>query len=51
MCLCVFIVCVRDFIYPLFIHEEDYQQEIPSMPGCFRHSLRHMMMEVEEAMR
>lgn len=37
------------FIYPLFIHDEDYVQEIPSMPGAFRHSLSHMLEEVAEA--
>ena len=37
------------FIYPLFIHDEDYVQEIPSMPGAFRHSLAHMLEEVGEA--
>ena len=45
------IVTPKDFIYPLFIHENDYQQEISSMPGCFRHSLTTMMLEVEEAMK
>jgi porphobilinogen synthase len=45
------IVTPKDFIYPLFIHEESYQQEIASMPDCFRHSLQHMMTEVEEAVR
>jgi len=38
------------FIYPLFIHDDDVVEEIPSMPGAFRHSLSHMMEEVEEAM-
>lgn len=39
------------FIYPLFIHDDDVVEEIPSMPGAFRHSLSHMMEEVEEAMQ
>jgi porphobilinogen synthase len=43
------IVTPKDFIYPLFIHEESYMQEISSMPGCFRHSKESMMKEVEEA--
>ena len=47
----LFIITYRDFIYPLFIHEADYQEEISSMPGCFRHSLTTMMTEVEDAMR
>ena len=25
-----------DFIYPLFIHEKDYKEEISAMPGTFR---------------
>ena len=44
------IVTPANFIYPLFIHEEDYNQEIPSMPGCERHSLPNMLKEVGEAM-
>lgn len=45
------IVTPKNFIYPLFIHEEDFKQEISSMPGTFRHSMKTMMEEVEEAMR
>ena len=45
------IVTPANFIYPLFIHEEDFNTAIPSMPGCERHSLDHMLVEVEEAMR
>ena len=44
------IVTAKDFIYPLFIHEADYKEEISSMPDCFRHSMASMMAEVEEAM-
>lgn len=44
------IVTPANFIYPLFIHEEDYNQEIPSMPGCERHSLPNMLKEVGESM-
>jgi len=43
-------VAPSHFIYPLFIHDEEIIQEIPSMPGAFRHSLDSMMKEVEEAM-
>ena len=25
-----------DFIYPLFIHEKDFKEEISAMPGTFR---------------
>eukprot|EP01038_Epipyxis_sp_PR26KG_P009268 gene9268-12485_t len=45
------IVTPKDFIYPLFIHEENYKEEISSMPDCFRHSLSTMMLEVEEAVK
>ncbi|GMI16287.1 hypothetical protein TrLO_g11945 [Triparma laevis f. longispina] len=45
------LVTPANFIYPLFIHEENYCQDIESMPGCERHSLEHMLVEVEEAMR
>jgi porphobilinogen synthase len=44
------IVTPKDFIYPLFIHDEDYKEEISSMPDCFRHSFKSMLEEVEEAM-
>ncbi|KAJ1436093.1 delta-aminolevulinic acid dehydratase [Ochromonadaceae sp. CCMP2298] len=45
------IVTPRDFIYPLFIHEAQGKEEISSMPGTFRHSLKSMMEEVEEAVQ
>jgi hypothetical protein len=44
------IVTPSNFIYPLFIHEEDFNTPIPSMPGCERHSLDSMLREVGEAM-
>ncbi|KAL7490143.1 hypothetical protein ACHAW6_015879 [Cyclotella cf. meneghiniana] len=44
------IVTPANFIYPLFIHDEDYCQDIPSMPGCQRHSLPSMLNEVGEAL-
>ncbi|KAG7359625.1 delta-aminolevulinic acid dehydratase [Nitzschia inconspicua] len=43
------IVTPSNFIYPLFIHEENYNQAIESMPGCERHSLESMLKEVGEA--
>ena len=43
------IVTPANFIYPLFIHDEDFNTEIPSMPGCERHSLDSMVREVGEA--
>jgi len=43
------IVTPANFIYPLFIHDEDFNQPIPSMPGCERHSLDSMLREVGDA--
>lgn len=53
LCCFIFIIVIfsSDFIYPLFIHEENYDQEIPSMPACFRFSLAGMMKEIEEAVK
>jgi len=45
------IVTPSNFIYPLFIHDEDYNHKIESMPGCERHSLESMLNEVGEAYR
>ena len=44
------IVTPSNFIQPLFIHDEDFNQDIVSMPGCQRHSLDSMLREVEESM-
>jgi len=43
------IVLPSNFIYPLFIHDEDFNHSIPSMPGCERHSLDSMLAEIGEA--
>lgn len=43
------IVTPSNFIYPLFIHDEDFNQPIESMPGCERHTLDSMLREVGEA--
>lgn len=43
------IVTPSNFIYPLFIHDEDFNQAIDSMPGCERHSLDSMLREVGES--
>ena len=43
------IVTPANFIYPLFIHDEDFNQPIESMPGCERHTLDSMLREVGEA--
>jgi len=42
-------VTPSNFIYPLFIHDEDFNTPIESMPGCERHSLKSMLNEVCEA--
>mmetsp|Transcript_10799 Transcript_10799/g.16292 ORF Transcript_10799/g.16292 Transcript_10799/m.16292 type:complete len:404 (-) Transcript_10799:69-1280(-) len=44
------IVTPANFIYPLFIHDEDHNTEIPSMPGCQRHSAESMLKEIGEAL-
>jgi porphobilinogen synthase len=39
---------VEDLIYPLFVMEgEGVEQEVPSMPGCFRYSLDRLLAEVQ----
>lgn len=43
------IVTPSNFIYPLFIHDEDFNQPIESMPGCQRHTLDSMLREVGES--
>jgi len=43
------IVTPSNFIYPLFIHDEDFNQPIESMPGCERHTLDSMLREVGES--
>ena len=44
------VLTVDDLIYPLFVMEgEGQQQEVPSMPGCFRYSLDLLLAEVKAA--
>jgi porphobilinogen synthase len=43
------IVTPSNFIYPLFIHGENFNTPIASMPGCVRHSLDSMMREIGES--
>ena len=38
-----------DFIYPLFLHEKDYKEEISSMPGTFRWDMVGLIKEVTRA--
>ena len=40
----------QHFIYPLFLHEGDTDEEIESMPGCKRWSLEGLVAETEEAL-
>ena len=42
-------VAPGDLVYPLFIHDEDTDEEIESMPGCRRWSLPGLAREVSEA--
>lgn len=41
---------VNDLIYPLFVMEgSDHQEEVVSMPGCFRHTPDRLLREIESA--
>ena len=39
----------EDFIYPLFIHEENFQEEIAAMPGTYRWDMNGLIKEVTRA--
>jgi porphobilinogen synthase len=40
---------VEDLIYPLFVMEgEGQQEEVPSMPSCYRYTLDLLLEEVRE---
>jgi porphobilinogen synthase len=39
----------QHFIYPLFLHEDDAEVPIASMPGCSRHSPKGLVAEIERA--
>ena len=39
----------EDFIYPLFIHEKDFQEEISAMPGIYRWDMNGLIKEVSRA--
>tara|TARA_R110002096_G_scaffold233086_6_gene423096 strand:- start:2944 stop:3864 length:921 start_codon:yes stop_codon:yes gene_type:complete len=43
------VLCPSDLIYPLFIHEDESNDPIESMPGCSRWSLSGLVKEVGEA--
>ena len=34
-----------DFIYPLFIHEKDFKEEISAMPGTYRWDINGLIKE------
>ena len=38
-----------DLIYPLFIHENDFKEEILAMPGTFRWDMNGLIKEVTRA--
>ena len=42
-------ISADDLIYPLFIHDKDFDEEISSMPGCKRLSIEGLIKEVKEA--
>jgi porphobilinogen synthase len=44
------VVTPANFIYPLFIHTKDYNENIEVMPGCQRHSIESVLKEVGEAL-
>jgi len=37
------------FVYPLFIHEDEGDRPIGSMPGCYRYGRKGLLAEVERA--
>ncbi len=39
----------EDFIYPLFVHEREFKEEISAMPGIFRWNIDGLLNEVERA--
>ena len=39
----------EDFIYPLFVHEKDFKEEISAMPGIFRWNIDGLIEEVSRA--
>ena len=39
----------EDFIYPLFVHEKDYREDIAAMPGIFRWDIYGLVDEVKRA--
>ncbi|MDA7898661.1 porphobilinogen synthase, partial [bacterium] len=44
------LLCPGDFVLPLFLHDLEVDEVIPSMPGCRRWSLDGMVKEAGEAL-
>jgi porphobilinogen synthase len=44
------VLCPGDFVLPLFLHDLEVDEVIPSMPGCKRWSLDGMVNEAGEAL-
>lgn len=44
------VLCPGDFVLPLFLHDLEVNEVIPSMPGCKRWSLDGMVNEAGEAL-
>ncbi|MEO1832029.1 MAG: porphobilinogen synthase, partial [Akkermansiaceae bacterium] len=44
------LLCPSDFVLPLFLHDLEVDEVIPSMPGCRRWSLDGMVKEAGEAL-
>ena len=42
-------VSPEDFIYPLFVHEKEYKEEIDAMPGAYRWNIDGLIKEVLRA--
>ena len=38
-----------DFIYPLFIHEKDFKEEISAMPGTYRWDINCLLYTSDAA--
>mgnify|MGYP001164827058 FL=1 len=39
----------EDFIYPIFVHDKDFKEEISAMPGIFRWDIKGLIEEVKRA--
>ena len=39
----------EDFIYPLFVHDKEFKEEISAMPGIYRWNIEGLLKEVKRA--